>query len=102
MPTDCKQSSQDKLEFQQLGSRHVEADFSGGSITSDAGALLLRQVEENRDFIGDLAGCFRDQRDPRYTEHDLQELLRQRVMGLACGYEDLFDHDFLRANSGFV
>jgi len=98
MPTVCSQSSQDKWEFQQAGGRNVEGDFSGGSITSDAGALLIRQVEASRDFIGDVAGCFRDHRDSRYTNHSLQELLRQRIMGLTCGYEDLIDHEQLRAD----
>jgi len=98
MPTVCRQCSQDKLEFQQAGGREVEADFSGGAITSDAGGLLVRQVETTRDFIGDVAECFRDHRDQRYTDHSLPELLRQRIMGLACGYEDLIDHDQLRTD----
>jgi hypothetical protein len=84
------------LLFQDLGSREVVARFDGGHVTSDAGGLLLREVEEKFHFIEQFAGCFTDHRDPERVEHTLVELLKQRVFGLCLGYEDLNDHDRLR------
>jgi hypothetical protein len=82
--------------FHDLGSRDVLATFDGGSITSDAGGLLLREVEARFGFVGQFARCFTDFRDPQLVEHTLDELLKQRVFGLCLGYEDLNDHDRLR------
>jgi Transposase DDE domain group 1 len=84
------------LRFQDLGSRQVIARFDGGSVTSDAGGLLLREVETKFGFIDQFARCFSDHRDPERTEHSLVELLKQRIFGLCLGYEDLSDHDQLR------
>ncbi len=72
------------------------ARFDGGPITSDAGGLLLREVEEHTGIIRRLARCFTDHRDEQRLEHSVEELLRQRIFGLALGYEDLNDHDQLR------
>ncbi len=72
------------------------ANFSGGKITSDSGGLLLREVEERRRIIGRFAKCFTDYRDARTVEHTVNELVAQRVYGIALGYEDLNDHDNLR------
>lgn len=72
------------------------AAFDGGSITSDGGAVLLQQVDHRRQILQRFAECFQDARDPRQTEHSVEELLRQRIFGLALGYEDLNDHDELR------
>ena len=82
--------------FQDLGTRRVEADFGGGQISSDGGALLLRQVNLGLGVTRKVAGCFRDGRDARYVEHGLEELVAQRILGLALGYEDLNDHLTLR------
>jgi hypothetical protein len=79
-----------------LGRREVLADFSGGDITSDGGALLLREVERITGIIRQFAACFTDHRDPDRIEHTVEELVAQRVYGLALGYEDLNDHDDLR------
>lgn len=98
MPTVCKEGRQVQFEFQQVGSRQVVADFEGGKITSDGGALLLHQVEAHRGLLADVASCFTDYRDPRYIDHSMEELIRQRILALACGYEDLLDHDQLRAD----
>jgi hypothetical protein len=84
------------LVFHPLGSRQVLAAFDGGTITSDAGGLLLREVEARFGFVQQFARCFRDFRDPQLVEHTLDELLKQRVFGLCLGYEDLNDHDRLR------
>jgi hypothetical protein len=86
------------LPFQSLGSRDVVARFDGGLITSDAGALLLREVETKFRFIEQFATCFSDHRDPDLVEHSLIDLLKQRIFGLCLGYEDLNDHDRLRTD----
>src|SRR5258708_31870592 len=90
------QCNQPDLLFQDLGSREVVARFDGGQVTSDAGGLLLREVEYRFQFIEQFSRCFTDHRDPELTEHTLPELLKQRVLGLCLGYEDLNDHDRLR------
>jgi len=72
------------------------ASFDGGRITSDAGALLLREVDLKFGFIDSLAACFTDHRDAEFVEHSIEELLKQRIFGLCLGYEDLNDHDRLR------
>lgn len=74
------------------------AEFNGGKITSDGGGLLLREVEHRTGIVKSFAKCFRDERDPRLIEHSKEELIRQRVYALALGYEDLNDHDELRAD----
>jgi hypothetical protein len=71
-------------------------DFSGGTLSSDGGALLLRQVDAGLGLTRRLAGCFHDRRDPRFVEHAMPQLLAQRIHGLALGYEDLNDHEQLR------
>jgi hypothetical protein len=93
MSTECNQR---RFEFHAFSRRPVVARFDGGAITSDAGALLLRQVEERTGIIARLAGCFRDYRDPDTIEHSVAQFVGQRIYGLALGYEDLNDHDQLR------
>jgi len=82
--------------FDDLGPRKVQADFSGGTLSSDAGALLLRQVDANLGLCVELAHCFYDQRNPLWVDHLVEEILRQRLFGTALGYEDLNDHQRLR------
>jgi DDE family transposase len=91
--TECSQQS---FEFQGLGGRKVQADFSGGFLSSDGGALLLREVDGTQRLCEQLAGCFSDTRDPELVEHELAVLLRQRILGLALGHEDINDHERLR------
>jgi len=91
--TECKAS---QLEFQGFGRRQVVADFDGGRISSDGGLLLLREVAQRSGLLERFAGCFNDYRDPRLIEHQVAELIAQRVLALAQGYEDLNDHDTLR------
>jgi hypothetical protein len=74
----------------------VEAEFSAGQVTSDGGALLLREVDRRLQMLRRVTGCFLDGRSPRLVKHQLQEMLGQRIYGLALGYEDLNDHDQLR------
>jgi hypothetical protein len=90
------QCSSQPLLFQDLGDRTVVGQFDGGTVTSDAGGLLLREVEAKFGLIGRFAQCFTDHRDPDLIEHTLLELLKQRIFGLCLGYEDLNDHDQLR------
>ena len=85
-----------QLLFQDLGRRQVIARFNGGPVTSDAGGLLLREVEAKFQFIEQFATCFTDHRHPDLVEHTLPELLKQRIFALCLGYEDLNDHDRLR------
>src|SRR5829696_3570662 len=84
------------LEFQRLAARTVVADFAGGTITSDAGALLLGELEARLGILRRFADCFTDHRDPDRIEHTVLDLLAQRVFALCLGYEDLLDHDLLR------
>src|SRR5512135_815904 len=93
MTTECNSSY---LDFPRLGSRQVLADFDGGDISSDGGALLLRQTERLTSILRQFAACFTDHRDPDLIEHPLTDLIAQRVYGLALGSEDLNDHDNLR------
>jgi len=91
--TEC---SANCFEFQALGVRRVLAAFDGGKVTSDAGGLLLREIDGRFGVLDRFAGCFTDHRDPDLVEHPLLDLLRQRVFALCLGYEDLNDHDQLR------
>ena len=93
MPTQCKPLS---FAFQGCQGRRVAAAFDGGAITSNAGVLLLREIDRSVGLLDQVAGCFTDYRDPRLTEHSVGTLVRQRVMGITLGYEDLNDHDQLR------
>jgi hypothetical protein len=95
MPTECTARS---FDFQPLGGREVTARFDGGTITSDAGGLLLREVEARTGLLAQLAACFTDFRDPELIEHTVEELVKQRVFALTLGYEDLNDHDQLRTD----
>jgi hypothetical protein len=84
------------LLFTDLGSRRVVADFSGGTLSTDAGALLLRETDINLGLTRALASCFQDGRNQIWVEHSVQEMLCQRLYGLALGYEDINDHQRLR------
>jgi hypothetical protein len=93
MPTKC---SSDSFEFAAVEGRRVVAEFDGGSITSDAGALLLGATDRAIKLIDRFAGCFQDRRCPELVEHSVATLVGQRIYGIALGYEDLIDHDTLR------
>lgn len=84
------------LLFQPQMRRQVQAAFDAGRISSNGGLLLLREVSEGMGFFEQIADCFTDHRDARWTEHSVAELVAQRILGIACGYEDLNDHDVLR------
>lgn len=93
MATECTSGG---LVFQGPGRREIRADFNGGDITSDAGVLLLQEVERRCAIVEQFAHCFDDHRDASRVEHNVRDLLAQRVFALALGYEDLNDHDELR------
>jgi hypothetical protein len=93
--TEC---SQETFSFAPHFSRRVEARFTAGQVSSDSGALLLRQVDRKINLLGRLASCFSDGRSPLLVTHQLSEMLAQRVYGLALGYEDLNDHEQLRSD----
>ena len=93
MPTEC---SQDSLDFGTVEGRQVVASFDGGAMTSDAGALLLKQADKAIGLVARFAACFVDARSPELIEHSIETLVGQRLFGLALGYEDLNDHDELR------
>jgi hypothetical protein len=93
MPTQCNPNL---FAFAPADGRPVVAAFDGGAITSDAGALLLGATDRVLGLTRRLAACFKDSRDPAYTEHAVETLVMQRIVGIALGYEDLNDHDQLR------
>lgn len=84
------------LTFSSLGKRHLQADFSGGSLTTDAGALLLREADRRLGLLDALDQAIPDPRNPDFITHSQRSLLAQRIFGIALGYEDLNDHTTLR------
>jgi hypothetical protein len=93
--TECNQET---FTFTAHFSRRVEAGFSAGQVSTDGGALLLREVDRKINLLGRLAGCFLDGRAPLLVKHPLPQMLAQRIYGLALGYEDLNDHEQLRTD----
>ena len=93
--TEC---NQEVFSFTAHFSRRVEARFTAGQVTSDGGALLLRQADRKINLLARLAACFSDGRSPSLITHQLPEMLAQRIYGLALGYEDLNDHEQLRSD----
>lgn len=93
MRTQCNTK---QLEFHGLERRSVVGEFNGGKISPDSGGVVLREVEQRCHILKRLSGCFSDYRDANQIEHNVESLIKQRVMGLALGYEDLNDHDELR------
>jgi hypothetical protein len=82
--------------FPTCKSRKVQVDFNGGNVTSDGGALLLRQADRRLGLTHELAGLLEDPRRQKSIGHTYEDFLRQRIYGIALGYEDLNDHDTLR------
>ncbi len=91
-----RQSDTKQLHFQGLGPRKVVADFDGGTLTSDAGGLVLREIDLAFGIIDDFSECFTDYSKQEAIEHPLRQLVAQRVLGICLGYEDLNDHEQLR------
>jgi len=85
-----------QLTFSFIKRQKVTVDFAGGEITSDSGLLLVRQADNALQLIAGLSGCIEDRRDTRYTDHDLETLLRQRSYQIVAGYEDCNDANVIR------
>jgi len=94
------QDSQIIVPFASISSKKLEADFEGGEVTSDGGALFLREVEKGIGVVDRLVLAIKDRRDARYVDHPLEDLLRQRIFQIALGYEDCNDCDALRSDPG--
>lgn len=88
--------TEDKIEFGKLGRRLIEADFSGGDLSSDGGMMLLKQTDERIGLTRAAAAGLSDPREAGRIVHSMRDLLAQRIYGLCCGHEDLNDHDRLR------
>jgi hypothetical protein len=89
------------ITFSSLKAKKIQADFDGGAITSDAGAVLLREVDKRIGLIDQINDCIPDPRHPLYVTHTQRTMLAQRIMGIAQGYEDLNDHQTLREDTVF-
>jgi Transposase DDE domain group 1 len=99
MQTECNTTL---FEFAPVENRKVVAAFDGGTMTSNAGALLLGGADKAVKLVERAAACFIDRRDPTLIEHSVATLVGQRIFGLALGYEDLNDHDALRHDPLFA
>jgi len=89
------------LEFKGISGKRVTADFSGGEVTSDAGVLVLREIADRLGIIDQFTDAITDKRHQSYVHHAMKTLLQQRVLQIACGYEDADDADDLRTDPGF-
>jgi len=96
--TECNRQP---LLFSNLNRQKIQADFAGGTLTSDAGGLLLREVDRRLGLVDALADGLTDPRDPARIQHEQRTMLAQRIFGLALGYEDLNDHNELRRDPLF-
>src|SRR3974390_2764465 len=90
-----------QLIFESLFSKEVIADFTGGRITSDAGGLLLREVDQRYRLTEKAARCLRDSREAHKVKHDFLTLVRQRMFAIAQGYEDNNDAATLARDPAF-
>ena len=86
------QSTGKQLEFHPLGRRSATGLFDGGRISSDAGGVLLREVDKRTGVTARVSSCFVDYRNPASVEYNVHELVSQRFYAIALGYEDLNDH----------
>src|SRR2546423_1190536 len=90
--------NRDPLDFSRRGSKTVVADFQGGRLTTDAGALLLGEVADRSGLFDAFNAAIPDPRHPLFIVHDQRTMIAQRVLAIALGYEDLNDHQTLRAD----
>lgn len=99
LDTECTASQPSPpMTFGRLARRAIVAEFTGGEVSSDAGLMLIRQVDQHYGFSQQMAACFTDHRDPSRVEHSIEAMVAQRLYGLVQGYEDLNDHETLRAD----
>ena len=90
-----------KLDLFPVNGKPVELSFTGDQISSDVGLLLLREVEKQLGLIDSISACITDNRDERYIDHSIMEMLTQRVFQIAAGYENCNDCDDLRDDMVF-
>ena len=95
------QPDQDQLLVDSIDHKPVLLDFKAGRLSSDAGLLLLGQIDQHQGLIQAMASVLRDERDPKRTHHSMTDLMRQRVFQIAAGYEDQDDSDHLRRDPIF-
>ena len=93
--------TQPELTFPSFDRRKIEASFTGGDVSSDGGILLLREADRRLGLVAALDKVLVDPRHPVFITHRQVDLLRQRIYGLALGYEDLNDHATLRRDLAF-
>jgi len=87
--------------FPAIGRKKLVAAFDGGRITSDGGVLLLGAVERRLGIAAKLARLIADPRNPALVTHSVDDILRARILAIACGYEDADDLDHLRTDPAF-
>ena len=98
-PAKCENSAS-RMSLPAIGRKKITAAFDGDRLTSDGGVLLLAQAERAMGVCRQLAGCMADPRDSSRVVHRLDDVLRARVLAIACGYEDADDLDTLREHPG--
>lgn len=96
MPNCTEEIGTSKIDFGRVGRRVVEGCFDGGSMTSDGGVMLLGETDRKLGLLDAAARCIPDPRNPLLIKYAVRDMLRQRVYGLALGWEDLSDHGSLR------
>ena len=90
-----------KVPLASIFGKRLDLAFDGGILTSDSGALLLREVEAKTGILSRIIEAIKDRRHPSYVAHSVADLVKQRVFQIACGYEDANDCDALCSDPGF-
>ena len=90
-----------KVPLASIFGKRLNLAFDGGILTSDSGALLLREVEAKTGILSRLSRAIKDHRHQSYVAHSTAELIKQRVFQIACGYEDANDCNALCSDPGF-
>jgi hypothetical protein len=89
------------FSFPAVERKKVSAAFDGGRISSDGGVMLLAAAERALGIADRLAPLITDPRNPLLVTHSVADILRARMLAIACGYEDADDLDQLRTDPGF-
>ncbi len=100
MTPSYQDSISNRIDLGKIKGRKVIANFEGGRITSDAGIVLMAELDKKLGITAKFAECFQDYRHLSYVDYSLHQLLAQRIYGIILGYEDVNDHDKLRYGSG--
>lgn len=95
------ENSRKELSLFPVQGKNIELSFTGDRISSDGGLLLLRELDNQLSLLSSVSNCIRDERDHRYIDHSVKELLTQRVFQIAAGYEDCNDCNDLREDMIF-